>query len=182
MRDFVTIQGTVYPIPHDILPCLPSWRKAVETVIRVQYWALWNDETIALDSIIPHSTDKREAVVRRFAEIITEALGVRIEDEMIIIPQRTEYDETGAPVVSLACTDFDDGLRQFKAYVDTHGHYPFVGTDAYACSLRRWFNEVSHDRIAVTESQRLAFEALAELYASVPKTRQQWNKQHPQQE
>lgn len=180
-RDFVTIQGVVYPISLDILPCLPSWRKAIEAVQHKQYWALWGDETMPIEEVIPQDTDQREAVVRRFTEIITEALGVRVEGEAIIIPQRMEYDETGAPVVSLKCTDFEDGLRQFKAYVEAHDHYPFPGSDVYACSLRRWYQEVGHGRIVVTEAQRLTFEALTELFADVPKTRQQWEKRQTQE-
>ena len=171
-RDYVTIQGVEYKIDLDILDSI-KWRAACDHVNKDCYYNFRQDTFMPMTQYVSLSTPNREKVVKRFAEIITQAYKVAVspDDQIVVIPQRKEYDADGKEVHTLECTSFEDGLQQFRRFVDTNQHYPFAGGDEYECSLRRWYQEVGHGIIEITDTQRLAFEALAELYKDVPKFR-----------
>lgn len=173
-RDYVTIQGVEYKIDLDILECM-KWRAACDSVNKDCYYNFLQASTVPMTKYVSLSTPNREKVVKRFAEIVTEAYKVKVsaDYQMVTIPQRIEYDADGKEVKTLKCDSFEDGLKQFRAFVDANHHYPFPGGDAYECSLRRWYQETGHGMNAMSEPQRLAFEALAELYKDVPKSRKQ---------
>lgn len=173
-RDYVTIQGVEYKIDLDILECM-KWRAACDSVNKDCYYNFLHDSTVPMTKYVSLSTPNREKVVKRFAEIVAEAYKVTVSDDCqtITIPQRIEYDANGNEVQTLKCDSFEDGLKQFRAFVDANHHYPFPGSDAYECSLRRWYQEVGHGMIEMTDTQRSAFEAMAELYKDVPKSRKQ---------
>lgn len=171
-RDFVTIQGVEYKIDIDILACM-KWRAACDHVNKDCYYNFQHESVVPMSQYVSLSTPNHEKVVKRFAEIITDAYKVTVsaDCQMVTIPQRKEYDANGKEVHTLECTSFEDALQQFRTFVDANHHYPFSGGDEYECSLRRWYQEVGHGTIAITDTQRLAFEALAELYKDVPKLR-----------
>lgn len=173
-RDYVTIQGVEYKIDLDILECM-KWRAACVHVNKDCYYNFQHESVVPMSQYVSLSTPNREKVVRRFAEIITEAYKVTVsaDCQTVTIPQRKEYDINGNEVHSLQCTSFEDALQQFRTFVDANHHYPFSGSEEYECSLRRWYQEVGHGTIKITDTQRLAFEALAELYKDVPKLRKQ---------
>lgn len=171
-RDYVTIQGVEYKIDLDILESM-KWRAACDSVNKDCYYNFRQESTVPMAKYVSLSTPNREKVVKRFAEIITEAYKVSVsaDYQTVTIPQRIEYDADGKEVKTLKCDSFEDGLKQFRAFVDANHHYPFPGGDAYECSLRRWYQETGHGMNAMTDAQRLAFEALADLYKDVPKTK-----------
>lgn len=172
-RDYVTIQGVEYKIDLDILECI-KWRAACDSVNRDCYYNFNHESNIPMSQYIPASTPERDRVVKRFAEIITAAYGVAVsaDCETVTIPLKKEYDADGKEVHCLECGSFEEGLKLFQQFVETNHHYPFAGTDAYECSLRRWYQEVMRGTISTTETQRLAFDAMKELYKDVPKSRQ----------
>lgn len=171
-RDYVTIQGVEYKIDHDILDCI-KWRAACDHVNKDCYYNFREDTSVPMTQYVPASIPNREKVIKRFSEIITEAYKVMVspDNEHVTIPQRKEYDINGKEVHSLECASFEDALLQFRSFVETNNHYPFAGGDEYECSLRRWYQEVGHGVIETTDTQRLSFEALAELFKDVPKSK-----------
>lgn len=171
-RDFVTIKGVVYKIDADLMECM-KWRPAIDHVHKDAYYNLWHESHIEMTQYVSLSTPQRDRVVKRFAEIITEACGVTVSPDFktVTIPLRVEYDADGKPVHTLQCTSFEDGIQQFRKFVEENNHYPFAGGGEYECSLRRWYQEILREVIQITPTQRLAFNALAELYADVPKVR-----------
>lgn len=173
-RDYVTIQGVEYKIDLDILECM-KWRAACDHVNKDCYYNFHHESVVPMSQYVSLSTPNREKVVKRFAEIIFEAYKVIVSTDYqtVTIPQRKEYDINGKEVHTLECTSFEDALQQFRTFVDANHHYPFSGSNEYECSLRRWYQEVGHGTIDITDTQRLAFEALAELYKDVPKLRKQ---------
>ena len=175
-RDYVTIQGVEYKIDLDILECI-KWRPACDHVNKDCYYNFRQATVVPMKRYVSLATSNREKVVKRFAEIITEAYKVTVSPDYqtVTLPQRKEYDAEGKEVHTLECGSFEDAIRQFRTFVDTNHHYPFAASDEYECSLRRWYQEVGHGIIEITDTQRLAFEALAELYKDVPKSRQKSN-------
>ena len=170
VRNVITIAGVAYVVPLDLWRLLP-WRDKVREVKERQYWNFYSDVRLPLTDLVPAAVERRDEVVAKFAEIVEAAYGVRIEGEELFIPQRVEYDEAGAPVVGLQCADFDDALTQFRAFVEQNQRYPMVGGPAYECSLRRWYQEVAHQLVQVSDAQRQAFKEMDERYQGVPKTR-----------
>lgn len=172
VRDYVTIQGTEYKIDLDILECM-KWRAACDHVNKDCYYNFRQETTIPMSRYVAFSTPDREKVVKRFAEIITKAYNVTVSPDYqtVTLPQRKEYDVNGKEVHTLECESFEDAVRQFRQFVETNHRYPFAGGDEYECSLRRWYQEVGHGIIELTSVQRLAFDALGELYKDMPKTK-----------
>lgn len=171
-RDYVTIQGVEYKIGLNILECI-KWRAACDHVNKDCYYNFRKESPVPITRYVASSTPNREMVVKRFTEIITEAYKVTVSSDYqtVTLPQRKEYDNNGKEVHTLVCDSFEDAILQFRTFVNANHHYPFTGGDEYECSLRRWYQEVGHGMIEITETQRLAFEALAELYKDVPKNR-----------
>ncbi|MBQ0058058.1 MAG: DNA helicase RecQ [Bacteroidales bacterium] len=170
-RNTITINGKAYEIPLELWVCIP-WRNAIKVVQETHYWNFNAPCTIPLEEVLPtvDPEDKSEQVYHLFSTIIKEAFGAEIQDATIWVPQKIEYDNAGLPVEPLNCQNFEEGLRQFCAFVDEHQHYPYAGGDAYECSLRRWYQETGHNKELPAE-QREAFSALSEKYADVPKRR-----------
>lgn len=171
-HDYVTIRGVEYKIPLDILENM-KWRPACDHVNKDCYYNFRHASDVSMSQYVPLATPDREKVVKRFAEIITDAYKVTVSPDyqVVTIPQHIEYDADGKEVHTLECTSFEDAIQQFRRFVETNQHYPFSGGDEYECSLRRWYQEVGHGTIEITDTQRLALNALSELYKDVPKTR-----------
>ena len=178
-KDFVTYNGTEYRIGQELIDCI-KWRKAIDKVGSDQYVNLWQDSRYPILRYIDENAPKRDAVIRRFVEIITAVYGVTVSADMqwVDIPKRTEYDESGKEVHSLECSSFEDGFNQLKAFIKKNRHLPFSVSDEYECSLRRFQQEVAHKILPLTESQRQEFDVLMSACADLPKTRLQWEKQN----
>ena len=127
---------------------------------------------------VSEDTPQRDAVVKRFAEIVTAAYNVEVsaDNKMVSIKRRIEYDADGNPVHSLVCDSFDDALSKLKQFVSQNGHMPFSASGEYECSLRRWQQEVNCGIISLTPDQRQAYDELMDEFADVPKSRLQWEK------
>lgn len=179
-QNTITINGTQYTVPLDLWDCMP-WRETIKRVQEIHYWNFLGAKDIDIKDIITSPIDpeeKAEAVMRLFEDIIDQAFGVSRKANCLHIPQRIEYDQDNNPVKRLDCNSFEEGLSMLSAFIDQQHHYPFAQASAYECSLRRWFQEIGHGSIEITDAQRLAFEHLNEAYAELPKTRSSWEKRN----
>lgn len=177
-RNTLTINGKKFEIPIELWDCM-NWREALKRVQTLHYWNFYEAKQIPLSEVITSTImpqEKAAEVMTLFGNIIRETFMAECSEENITIPQRIEVDENGAPVVSLKCSGFADGLRKFQAFVNENQHYPLCEGTAYECSLRRWYQEVGHGYIKTTEEEHKAFEQLSDIYADVPKNRAQWEK------
>lgn len=181
-RDYITIKGVEFKIDIDILESI-KWRPACDHISKDLYYNFNHETDVPMTQYVSASTPNREKVVRRFAEIITEAYQVKVSPDYqtVTLPKRTEYDAEGKEVHILDCRSFEDGLQQFKRFVEENKHYPFSGGDEYECSLRRWYQEVGRGIIEISDTQRLAFDALAEIFSDIPKSKVVWEKMHAQE-
>lgn len=176
-KDFITLNGTKYHIGVELMKCI-KWRKTIDLFGKDVYYNLWKESRYPMSRYVDEGVNARDAVVKRFAEIIVEVYKVTVTPDLkwIDIPVRIEYDESGNPVHSLQCTSFEEALGRLKNFVEQNGHWPFSASGEYECSLRRWQHEISHDIIPITHSQHQAYEELVTAFADKPKTRYQFEK------
>lgn len=176
-KDYVTFNGVEYHIGAELMECL-KWRVAIGNVGKDVYFNLWHDSHYPMTRYVSEDTPQRDAVVKRFAEIVTAAYNVEVsaDNENVSIKRRIEYDADGNPVHSLVCDSFDDALSKLKQFVSQNGHMPFSASGEYECSLRRWQQEVNCGIISLTPDQRQAYDELMDEFADVPKSRLQWEK------
>lgn len=176
-KDFITLNGTKYHIGVELMKCI-TWRKTIDLFGKDVYYNLWKESRYPMSRYVDEDVNARDAVVKRFAEIIVEVYKVTVSPDLkwIDIPVRIEYDESGSPVHSLQCNSFEEALGKLKNFVEQNGHWPFSASGEYECSLRRWQHEISHDIIPITHSQHQAYEELMTAFADKPKTRYQFEK------
>lgn len=176
-KDFITLNGTKYHIGVELMKCI-TWRKTIDLFGKDVYYNLWKESRYPMSRYVDEGVDARDAVVKRFAEIIVEVYKVTVSPDLkwIDIPVRIEYDESGSPVHSLQCNSFEEALGKLKNFVEQNGHWPFSASGEYECSLRRWQHEISHDIIPITHSQHQAYKELMTAFADKPKTRYQFEK------
>lgn len=178
-KDFITLNGTKYHIGVELMKCI-TWRKTIDLLSKDVYYNLWKESRYPMSRYVDEGVNARDAVVKRFAEIIVEVYKVTVSPDLkwIDIPVRIEYDESGSPVHSLQCNSFEEALGKLKNFVEQNGHWPFSASGEYECSLRRWQHEISHDIIPITHSQHQAYEELMTAFADKPKTRYQFEKKN----
>ena len=164
----ITSQGIRYDFDQELFEAFP-WSETFKKLNSIRYWNLWSEIRVPLSDFVPSDNVKRDAVIERFAEIAQKSLGIKVQDEIITIPLRIEYDVDGNPVRSLDCKDFDDGLQQFIAYLEKEHHFPYRRTSAYECSLLRWYHEVSRGIIPITSGQMQKLEQMNEKYHDLPR-------------
>ncbi len=164
----ITSQGIRYDFDHELFEAFP-WSETFKKLNSMRYWNLWTEISVPLSDFVPYDHAQRDVVIERFAEIAQKSLGLKVENEKIIIPLRIEYDADGNPVRSLDCKDFDDGLQQFIAYLENEQHFPYRRTSAYECSLLRWYHEVSRGIIPITSEQMQQLVQMNEKYHDLPR-------------
>lgn len=164
----ITSQGIRYEFDKELFEAFP-WSETFKKLSSIRYWNLWSETHLPLTDFIPTDLQMRDAVVSRFTEIAQKSLGMTIEDEEIRVPLRIEYDAEGNPVHTLLCKDFDDGLRQFIAYLEREQHFPYRRKSAYECSLLRWYHEVSRGIVSITPEQMQQLEQMNENYQDLPR-------------
>jgi len=169
-QNHITIMGETFEIPLPLWNLIP-WRKVLQEISNLSYWNFYEPKTMPLVDFVPSDTEEREKVIELLLSIINRKYNIQCNDDMLLIPKRVEFDENGKEVHRLECSSFEEGLRQFIAFVEQNQHYPYVQGSEYECSLRRWYQEVGHGYLSITEEQRLAFEELATRFKDIPKTR-----------
>ena len=174
-KDYVTFNGVEYHIGAELMECL-KWRVAIGYLSKDVYFNLWHDSNYPMTRYVSEDAPKRDAVVKRFAEIVTVAYNVEVsaDNEMVSIKRRIEYDADGNPVHSLVCDSFDDALSKLKQFGSQNGHMPFSASGEYECSLRQWQHEIQHGIISLTPEQQQAYDEQMAGFADVPKSRLQW--------
>lgn len=176
-KDFITFQGTKYYIDSSILYSI-KWRQACEHVGKDMYYNLWENSCYPMTRYIPQDTDNRDAVVKRFSEIITAVYAITVSPDFqwVEIPLRIEYDMNGNPVHSLRCNSFEDGLKQLKQFIEQNGHFPFAGNSEYECSLRRWMHKITRGVMHLTDNQQTEYDNMMKAFEHIPKNRIGWEK------
>ena len=94
---------------------------------------------------------------------------------MITIPQKFDYDQDGQ-IVTLPLGTFDEILSRFRLFVIKNNHYPFMDGEHDEIALRKWYREVGHGLVPITDEQKILFDNLSVEFADMPKQKNQLEK------
>lgn len=91
---------------------------------------------------------------------------------VVIVPQKRDYDKKGQ-LVELPSGSFFEILSRFRLFVIQNKHYPFMDGDHDEIALRKWYREIGHGLVPITDEQKILFDNLSVEFAEMPKHRNQ---------
>ena len=154
--------GIVIQIDEDIFDAV-DWKELLNGLNQYTYWNYKAEKRLDVNTIVPQGTKEREKVKQRFLELAQQVYNLSIDGEVIIIPQKVDYDMYGNVVQSLT-QPFDECLERLRQFIETTGRYPQMKAVSDEVALRKWYREVGHEIIEVTPEQKEKFNEFKEQY------------------
>ena len=175
-KNQITIQGVRYDIGLDIWESI-EWRSVLKEITERAYWNYQGAIEIRLSDYAGSDVEKRGRIIAMLCRLLKEGYGMNIEEQtgVVNVPQKFDYDKDGQ-VVSLPIGSFGDILSRFRLFVIKNKHYPFMDGEHDEIALRKWFREVGHGLIPITDEEKILFDNLSVEFADVPKTKGQLEK------
>lgn len=155
--------GALIQIDEDILEAV-NWKKLLNDLNEYIYWNYKAEKRLDVNTIVPQGTKEREKVKQRFLELAQQVYNLSIEGEVIIIPQKVDYDMYGNVVQPLT-QPFDECLERLRQFIETTGRYPQMKAVSDEVALRKWYREVGHEILEVTPEQKEKFNKFKEQYS-----------------
>ena len=175
-KNQITIQGVRYDIDLDIWESI-EWRRVLKEITERAYWNYQGALEIHLSDYAGSDMEHRERIIAMLCRLLKEGYGMNVDEQtgVVKVPQKFDYDKDGQ-VVSLPIGSFGDILSRFRLFVIKNKHYPFMDGEHDEIALRKWFREVGHGLIPITDEEKILFDNLSVEFADVPKTRGQLEK------
>lgn len=175
-KNQLTIQGTKYDIDLDIWESI-EWRKVLKDITERAYWNYHGPLEIYLSEYVAPSIEQREQIIGVLCHLLSEGYHMNVDKKTCVVKvaQKFDYDKDGQ-VVKFPSGSFDENLSRFRSFVIKNKHYPFMDGEHNEIALRKWFREVGHGLVAMTDEQKIFFDNLGVEFADIPKTRSQFEK------
>lgn len=176
IKNQITIKGVCYNIDLDIWESI-DWRKVLKEITTKAYWNYQNALEIPLSDYVVPGTEHQDRIIATLCQLLKEAYNMNVDEQThkVIIPQKYDYDQEGQAVPFLTGS-FYEILSRFRLFVIQNKRYPFMDGDRNEIELRKWFREVGHGLVALTDEQKILFDNLSSEFADMPKTRSQLEK------
>lgn len=176
IKNQITIKGVCYNIDLDIWESI-DWRKVLKEITTRAYWNYQNTLEIPLSDYIVPGTEHQDRIIATLCQLLKEAYNMNVDEQThkVIIPQKYDYDQDGQ-AVPFPTGSFYEILSRFRLFVIQNKRYPFMDGDRNEIELRKWFREVGHGLVALTDEQKILFDNLSSEFADMPKTRSQLEK------
>lgn len=176
IKNQITIKGVCYNIDLDIWESI-DWRKVLKEITTRAYWNYQNALEIPLSDYIVPGTEHQDRIIATLCKLLKEAYNINVDEQThkVIIPQKYDYDQDGQ-AVPFPTGSFYEILSRFRLFVIQNKRYPFMDGDRNEIELRKWFREVGHGLVALTDEQKILFDNLSSEFADMPKTRSQLEK------
>lgn len=176
IKNQITIKGVCYNIDLDIWESI-DWRKVLKEITTKAYWNYQNALEIPLSDYVVPGTEHQDRIIATLCQLLKEAYNMNVDEQThkVIIPQKYDYDQDGQ-VVPFPTGSFYEILSRFRLFVIQNKRYPFMDGDRNEIELRKWFREVGHGLVALTDEQKILFDNLSSEFADMPKTRSQLEK------
>jgi ATP-dependent DNA helicase RecQ len=176
LKNQITIQGTTYVIDEDIWESI-EWRKVLKAITEKAYWNYQGTLEIHLSDYVASDTEHRDRIIAMLCRLLKEGYGMNVDEQtgMVIVAQKYDYDKDGQ-VVELPSGSFFEILSRFRLFVIKNKRYPLMDGEHDEIALRKWFREVGHGLVSITDEQRILFDNLGVEFADVPKNRSQLEK------
>ena len=176
IKNQITIKGVCYNIDLDIWESI-DWRKVLKEITTKAYWNYQNTLEIPLSDYVAPGTEHQDRIIATLCQLLKEAYNMNVDEQThkVIIPQKYDYDQDGQ-AVPFPTGSFYEILSRFRLFVIQNKRYPFMDGDRNEIELRKWFREVGHGLVALTDEQKILFDNLSSEFADMPKTRSQLEK------
>ena len=176
IKNQITIKGVCYNIDLDIWESI-DWRKVLKEITTKAYWNYQNALEIPLSDYVAPGTEHQDRIIATLCQLLKEAYNMNVDEQThkVIIPQKYDYDQDGQ-AVPFPTGSFYEILSRFRLFVIQNKRYPFMDGDRNEIELRKWFREVGHGLVALTDDQKILFDNLSSEFADMPKTRSQLEK------
>ena len=176
IKNQITIKGVCYNIDLDIWESI-DWRKVLKEITTKAYWNYQNALEIPLSDYVVPGTEHQDRIIATLCQLLKEAYNMNVDEHThkVIIPQKYDYDQEGQ-AVPFPTGSFYEILSRFRLFVIQNKRYPFMDGDRNEIELRKWFREVGHGLVALTDDQKILFDNLSSEFADMPKTRSQLEK------
>ena len=176
IKNQITIKGVCYNIDLDIWESI-DWRKVLKEITTKAYWNYQNALEIPLSDYVVPGTEHQDRIIATLCQLLKEAYNMNVDEHThkVIIPQKYDYDQDGQ-AVPFPTGSFYEILSRFRLFVIQNKRYPFMDGDRNEIELRKWFREVGHGLVALTDEQKILFDNLSSEFADMPKTRSQLEK------
>lgn len=176
IKNQITIKGVCYNIDLDIWESI-DWRKVLKEITTRAYWNYQNTLEIPLSDYVVPGTEHQDRIIATLCKLLKEAYNMNVDEQThkVIIPQKYDYDQDGQ-AVPFPTGSFYEILSRFRLFVIQNKRYPFMDGDRNEIELRKWFREVGHGLVALTDEQKILFDNLSTEFADMPRTRSQLEK------
>lgn len=176
IKNQITIKGVCYNIDLDIWESI-DWRKVLKEITTRAYWNYQNTLEIPLSDYVVPGTEHQDRIIATLCQLLKDAYNMNVDEQThkVIIPQKYDYDQDGQ-AVPFPTGSFYEILSRFRLFVIQNKRYPFMDGDRNEIELRKWFREVGHGLVALTDDQKILFDNLSSEFADMPKTRSQLEK------
>ena len=176
IKNQITIKGVCYNIDLDIWESI-DWRKVLKEITTRAYWNYQNALEIPLSDYVVPGTEHQDRIIATLCQLLKDAYNMNVDEQThkVIIPQKYDYDQDGQ-AVPFPTGSFYEILSRFRLFVIQNKRYPFMDGDRNEIELRKWFREVGHGLVALTDEQKILFDNLSSEFADMPKTRSQLEK------
>ena len=175
-KNQITIQGTKYNIDLDIWKSI-EWRKVLKDITERAYWNYQGPLEIQLGDYVAPSTEHRDRIIATLCHLLKDEYRMNVDEQAgtVTAAQKYDYDDEGK-VVEFPSGSFYEILSRFRLFVIKNKRYPFMDGGHDEIALRKWFREVGHGLVAITDEQKLLFDNLSVEFADIPKNRGQFEK------
>ena len=173
LKNQITIQGTKYEIDLDIWKSI-EWRKVLKVITEKAYWNYQGPLEINLNDYVAPSTKHYDRIIAMLCHLLKEGYRMNVDEQagVVTIPQKRDYDKNGQ-LVELPSGSFFEILSRFRLFVIQNKHYPFMDGDHDEIALRKWYREIGHGLVPITDEQKILFDNLSVEFAEMPKHRNQ---------
>ena len=173
LKNQITIQGTKYEIDLEIWKSI-EWRKVLKVITEKAYWNYQGPLEINLNDYVAPSTKHSDRIIAMLCHLLKEGYRMNVDEQagVVTIPQKRDYDKNGQ-LVELPSGSFFEILSRFRLFVIQNKHYPFMDGDHDEIALRKWYREIGHGLVPITDEQKILFDNLSVEFAEMPKHRNQ---------
>ena len=175
-KNQITIQGRTYVIDEDIWESI-EWRKVLKDITERGYWNYQGPLEIQLSDYVTPEIKHRDRIITMLCRLLKEGYSMNVDEQngVVTIAQKFDYDKDGQ-VVEFPSGSFFEILSRFRLFVIKNKRYPLMDGEHDEVALRKWFREVGHGLVPITDEQKILFDNLSVEFADVPKNKSQLEK------
>ncbi len=175
-KNQITIQGTAYVIDEDIWQSI-EWRKVLKEITEKAYWNYQGPLEIHLGDYVAPNIKQRDRIIAMLCRLLKEGYGMNADGQtgVVSVAQKFDFDKDGQ-VVQFPSGSFFEILSHFRLFVIQNKRYPLMDGEHDEIALRKWYREVGHGLVSITNEQKILFDNLGIEFANMPKNRTQLEK------